>query len=193
MSLVSSSAGQYSDQDIIHTFFSKQRCPSVQHQYSYNVQPSFISQWGLYQSKMFIHWFDLWKIWAHVTIYLCCGCVVPLFWVWSCDDKHGGHLTLDLSVIWAVTRRMWRWLLNCTPAWESHSDAPGHRDKYDNQIMLWGALLLGIGSLKQSRKIISIHTCCIDVAVWTKCSSIQMILLLCLSDSLQKIFNELCE
>ena len=59
-------------------------------------------------------------------------------------------------MIRAVTRRMWRWLLNCTLAWESHSDAPGHRDKYDDEIMLWCSLLLGISSLKQSRKIISI-------------------------------------
>lgn len=145
MSLVSSSAGQYSDQDIIHTFFSKQSRPSVQHQYSYIVQPCFISQ--------LVNWFELWKIWAHVTIYAA-GVLFPLFWVWSCDDKHSGHLTLDLPVIRAVTRRMWRWLLNCTPAWESHSDAPGHRDKCDNQIML--CLLLGIGLIKQSRKIISI-------------------------------------
>ena len=138
-------------------YFSASR-PSVQHQYSYIVQQSFISQSRLYQSKMFI--LGLIFGWSCENLYLwvCCASLASVLgqskavMIKTVDTWH----LISVTVIRAVTRRVWLWLLNCTLAWESHADAPGHRDKYDNQIMFWCSLLLGIGSLKQSQTINSI-------------------------------------
>ena len=161
MSLVSSSAGQSSDQDIIHIFFSK---PPI------SATSIFIyCSTELHQSiktlsiKNVYSWFDLWMIlWQSVAVgVLClCGCVVPCVMgqskavmIKTVDTWH----LISVTVIRAVTRRVWLWLLNCTLAWESHADAPGHRDKWQIwQSMFWCSLLLGIGSLKQSQTINSI-------------------------------------